>query len=211
MEDGTSLREVDQERARGTCSFVHARLGLKCEREVEQGDLCVFHTASTNSSAFRVQLQRLINSNDGYWAGFVFPKDFAFEDTKFPFQVDLRHATFERITFTKCSFSASVNFSEAQFAANVVLETCEFEDRIDCSHAIGLLLRGERRRLSRPYSVAARRSWALSRGLLISVAASFTNRLNSLEDGISSRARDRFLERNRPLLDTYSTVKCTLS
>lgn len=124
MRDGTDSR---------VCGYKSPR-GFSCQREVSDGDFCVFHQGCNRkldeeilpNPQFQSALDLLLEQKDGNWDGFVFPSIFRLPN-RIEFPVYLRWARFTVFGLNNTTFEDAVDFSDSIFLGNVIFRRVTFD------------------------------------------------------------------------------------
>ncbi|MCW5601392.1 pentapeptide repeat-containing protein [Nitrosomonas sp.] len=122
------------------CKFKGAN-GDKCDRQIFEFDqaepepYCIFHYGYSrkykegifDNPDFIPAFEKIINSGDGNWRGFVFPVDICFPKV-IPFAIDARGSRLNSLELDGVVFKESVDFSNSIFKDCLILKSTVFEN-----------------------------------------------------------------------------------
>jgi len=120
---------------------------VACERDVRTGQrYCSFHTPQESTGRLQDEvllntLKELIDSGDGNWEGFIFPKDLDFEDllagTRFcTVPINAEGAFFNGLTISNITFEHHVNLQSSVFKGKTNFVGTEFLESLSIYQSI---------------------------------------------------------------------------
>src|SRR5574341_50841 len=113
-------------------------------------EYCIFHRPRSSPSKLNARdfvlklLEQYHRNKNGNWSGFEFPEGIRFETLVFDYELNLKYAKFNGVTFINVHFKSLVDFSYCTLGGEVTLD-CTFDDmaRFDgCEFEKQVLIRG---------------------------------------------------------------------
>ncbi|MDL1981255.1 MAG: hypothetical protein LWX02_07270 [Deltaproteobacteria bacterium] len=124
------------------CQYANSELpDYKCKRECHAGShFCVFHTSEEERSEtfpekFCDELNKLHESKDGDWVGFIFPKTYKLAKLEVDYDINLSYSTFGKIEISEGTFHNSLNLDNCFFKDDSSFH-CTFDGSTNFSKCI---------------------------------------------------------------------------